>query len=422
MKLNRIALAILVAAPLPMVANAGVTITPLMLGYHYMNEAHDNQRATLVDRGGPGLVPGPTSIDPGATNPGGVALDSDLFVGAAIGIEVTPWMGVEIEYGQTNGDAAANKRSADAGFRGQPWEYKQQMLTANAYVTSDLITQNYEGAFKPYVLLGVGRSETEVVTPKGEGFNLSTRDTIGNLGAGAFVRLGETVSLRGEGRAIHNFDNNWWEFMGLAGLQVVLGGHLMPEIPTPPPAVEPVPEPVVPVVVPPVVVAPVDTDGDGVTDDLDQCPNTAAGVAVDAKGCPIQVTEDLNLELELRVFFDINKSNIKDQYKPEVAKVAEALTQYAGAIAKVEGHTDNTGPRKLNERLSLARANSVKNMLVSEYGIAPTRIETQGFAWDKPIAPNDTVEGRAMNRRVYAVIQGQHEVIKMQNGTTQPAK
>jgi OOP family OmpA-OmpF porin len=408
MKLNRIALAILVAAPLPMVANAGVTITPLMLGYHYMNEAHDDQRAVLLDRQGQAtVVGGPT--------PGGVALDSDLYVAAAIGIEVTPWMGVELEYGQTNGDAAANSKTTVGG---QPWDYKQQMLTANAYVTSDLITQNYEGAFKPYVLLGVGRSEIEVEDTTGR--NPSTRDTIGNAGLGAFVRLGETVSLRGEARAIHNFDNNWWEYMGLAGLQVVLGGHLMPEIPTPPPAVEPVPEPVVPVVVPPVVVAPVDTDGDGVTDDLDQCPNTAAGVAVDAKGCPVQLTEDL--QLELRVFFDTNKSNIKDQYKPEVAKVADALTTYKDATAKIEGHTDNTGPRKLNERLSVARANSVKNMLISEYGIAPTRIETQGFAWDKPIAPNDTVEGRAMNRRVYAVIQGQREVVKMQDGTTQPAK
>ncbi|MFA9203933.1 MAG: outer membrane protein Omp38 [Flavobacteriales bacterium] len=410
MKLNRIALAILVAAPLPMVANAGVTITPLMLGYHYMNEAHDDQRAVLTERNGNQL----TTTGPAAG--GGVALQSDLYVGAAIGIEVTPWMGVELEYGQTNGDAAANKRTALAG---QPWDYKQQMLTANAYVTSDLITQNYEGAFKPYVLLGVGRSEIEVEDPNG--FNPSTRDTIGNLGAGAFLRLGETVSLRGEGRAIHNFDNNWWEFMGLAGLQVVLGGHLMPSIPVPPPAVEPVPEPTPePVVVAPVVVAPVDTDGDGVTDDLDQCPNTAMGVAVDAKGCPVQLTEDL--QLELRVFFDINKSNIKDQYKPEVAKVADALTTYKDATAKIEGHTDNTGPRKLNERLSLARANSVKSMLVSQYGIAATRIETQGFAWDKPIAPNDTVEGRAMNRRVYAVIQGQREVVKMQDGTTQPTK
>ena len=154
--------------------------------------------------------------------------------------------------------------------------------------------------------------------------------------------------------------------------------------------------------------APVDTDGDGVTDDIDQCPNTPAGVVVDAKGCPQQLTQDL--KMELRVFFDVNKSNIKDQYKPEIAKVAEKLKQYPEASAKIEGHTDNTGPRKLNERLSLARANSVKNMLIKEFGIDAARMTTEGFAWDRPIAPNNTKEGRAMNRRVYAVITGSRTV------------
>ena len=199
--------------------------------------------------------------------------------------------------------------------------------------------------------------------------------------------------------------------MALAGLQVVLGGHLSPEIPTPPP-VEPAPAPVEPAPVAPVapvVPAPVDTDGDGVTDDLDQCPNTPAGVVVDEKGCPKEVVEDL--KMELRVFFDVNKSNIKDQYKPEIAKVAEKLKEFPTANAKLEGHTDSTGPRKLNERLSLARANAVKTMLTNEYGIAAERMSTEGFAADRPIAPNNTAEGRAMNRRVYAVITGVRSVM-----------
>jgi OOP family OmpA-OmpF porin len=407
MKLNRIALALLVAAPLPMIANAGVTVTPLMLGYHYMNEAHGEQRSALQTRNGNATnVTNAGALDPTSIN-GGVALTNDAYVGASIGVELTPWMGVEVEYGQTNGDAQASKRAAASPLLNQPWDYKQQMLTGNVYVTSDLITQNYEGAFKPYVLLGAGASKIEVEDPNG--LNPNSKDTIGNLGLGAFYRMNDALSLRTELRAVHNFDNNWWEGMALAGLQVVLGGHLTPVVPVPPPVVEPTPEPVVEpvpvVVVPP---APVDTDGDGVTDDLDQCPNTPAGVVVDAKGCPQQLTEDL--KMELRVFFDVNKSNIKDQYKPEIAKVADKLKEYPDAAAKIEGHTDNTGARKLNDRLSLARANAVKAMLVSDYGVSADRLSTEGFAWDRPIAPNNTVEGRAMNRRVYAVITGSRTV------------
>ncbi|EXE00032.1 ompA family protein [Acinetobacter baumannii 1096934] len=111
------------------------------------------------------------------------------------------------------------------------------------------------------------------------------------------------------------------------------------------------------------------------------------------------------------ITFDTNKSNIKDQYKPEIAKVAEKLSEYPNATARIEGHTDNTGPRKLNERLSLARANSVKSALVNEYNVDASRLSTQGFAWDQPIADNKTKEGRAMNRRVFATITGSRTVV-----------
>ena len=108
--------------------------------------------------------------------------------------------------------------------------------------------------------------------------------------------------------------------------------------------------------------------------------------------------------------FDTNKSNIKDQYKPEIAKVAENYLNTL-TLLRIEGHTDNTGPRKLNERLSLARANSVKSALVNEYNVDASRLSTQGFAWDQPIADNKTKEGRAMNRRVFATITGSRTVV-----------
>ncbi len=182
--------------------------------------------------------------------------------------------------------------------------------------------------------------------------------------------MNDALSLRTEARATYNIDEDFWNYTALAGLNVVLGGHLKPAAAV-------------------VEVAPVEP----------------APVAP----APQELTEDLNMEL--RVFFDTNKSNIKDQYKPEIAKVAEKLAEYPNATARIEGHTDNTGPRALNERLSLARANSVKSALVSEYNVDAARLATQGFAWDQPIADNNTKEGRAMNRRVFATISGSRTVV-----------
>lgn len=334
MKLSRIALAtMLVAAPFA-AANAGVTVTPLLLGYTWYDSAHNNDKLTA-----------------------GPELQDDLFVGAGLGVELTPWLGFEAEYSQVKGDLD--------GIPGNPGaEYKQQNIVGNFYATSDLITKNYDSKIKPYVLLGAGQAKYEM-----DGL-ATKKDTIGNAGVGAFWRLNDALSLRTEARGTYDFDEKFWSYTALAGLNVVLGGHLKPAAPV-------------------VEVAPVEP--------------------TPVQPQPQELTEDLNMEL--RVFFDTNKSNIKDQYKPEIAKVAEKLVEYPNATARIDGHTDNTGPRKLNERLSLARANSVKSALVNEYNIDAARLSTQGFAWDQPIADNSTKEGRAMNRRVFATITGSRTVV-----------
>ena len=344
MKMSRIALAMLVAAPLA-AANAGVTVTPLMLGYTFQDTQHNNGGDHLTDS---------------------AQMDDDLFVGAALGVELTPWLGFEAEYSQVKGDVDTVSQGA---------EYKQKQLAGNFYATSDLITKNYDSKIKPYVLLGAGHYEYDFSGAPELAHRDGEEGTLGNAGAGVFWRLNDALSLRTEARGTYNFDEKFWNYTALAGLNVVLGGHLKPAAPV----VDVVPvAPVVPVV--PVV------------------PEQ-----------PKELVETLNMEL--RVFFDTNKSNIKDQYKPEVAKVAEKLVEYPNATARIEGHTDNTGPRKLNERLSLARANSVKSSLVNEYNIDPARLATQGFAWDQPIADNKTKEGRAMNRRVFATISGNRTVL-----------
>ena len=85
-------------------------------------------------------------------------------------------------------------------------------------------------------------------------------------------------------------------------------------------------------------------------------------------------------------------------------EVAATLSENPEIRVEVAGHTDNTGGRALNERLSRQRAESVKNYLVTK-GIAEDRMTTAGYAWDRPVAPNTTRAGRALNRRTELIRQ-----------------
>ena len=151
MKMSRIALAMLVATPFA-AANAGITVTPLMLGYHwYPEDTQEKQRDVLTSRDG--------GTTPTGANGSGVALQSDLVVGAAIGAELTPWLQAEVEYQQTKADAAANE---DASINGQPYDAKHETLSLNAIATTDVFTGNYDSKIKPYGLIGVGHSRITV--------------------------------------------------------------------------------------------------------------------------------------------------------------------------------------------------------------------------------------------------------------------
>ena len=379
MKLNKIALALFAITAAPLAANAGVTISPLLLGYHWTEDGED-QRDLLTNYGD------------SAEN---FYVENGLYTGAALGIELTPSTQFQVEYGVSNTDAISNKPGAGS------YDAEQEMISGNFLIGFEEFSGYTDNAFKPYALIGAGQSKLEIEDASGNMVS-GTKDTIGNLGLGAMYRINDALSLRGEGRAIHNFDQNWWEGMALAGLEVVLGGHLAPTV-----AVPPMQEPLVdnaPIVV---VESDLDSDGDGVPDSIDACPGTPMNVVVDERGCPVPVDITDELKMELRVFFDNDKSAIKNQYKPEIAKVAEKMREYPNSTARVEGHASKTGPSaRYNQRLSEARAVAVKSMLTNEFGIAPNRLSTVGYGYDQPIADNNTEEGRAMNRRVYAIITG----------------
>ena len=156
----------------------------------------------------------------------------------------------------------------------------------------------------------------------------------------------------------------------------------------------------------PTVVVNVDSDGDGVPDDIDQCPATPWNVVIDERGCPLAPI-GVGLRMEYRAFFDKDSSELLRKYQDELDKVGMKMQEYKGAILWVEGHNSRTevDSADLNNHnpLAQARADNVKNYLISKFNFAPDRITTIEYGANRPIAPSDTEEGNMLNRRVYAL-------------------
>jgi OmpA-OmpF porin, OOP family len=145
-----------------------------------------------------------------------------------------------------------------------------------------------------------------------------------------------------------------------------------------------------------------DSDGDGVPDSRDKCPGTARGLTVDDKGCPIAGDKaGPNRSFE-NVNFAFDKSDLTDYAKGILDNAASVIgdlsSKYPNLKVDVSGHTDWEGTDAYNQALSERRASAVRNYLVKK-GVAKNRISTYAYGESKPIATNDTEEGRAVNRR-----------------------
>jgi len=165
---------------------------------------------------------------------------------------------------------------------------------------------------------------------------------------------------------------------------------------------------------------PLDSDGDGVPDNLDKCPDTPKGVKVDTQGCPLDTDGDgvpdyldecpdtpkgatVNRvgcwALKGVVLFDVNKSDLKPAAYPLLDETVTIMKKNPDITGFIEGHTDSTGSEAYNQQLSEKRARAVEAYIES-HGIDPARFSVKGYGETKPIAPNDTPAGRQENRRV----------------------
>ena len=169
----------------------------------------------------------------------------------------------------------------------------------------------------------------------------------------------------------------------------------------------------------PVLVVRNDSDNDGVYDDMDKCPDTPAGVKVDADGCPLDTDGDgvpdyldkcpgtpvgakvnpMGCWFLGDLLFDFDKAVIKPEGYSDLEQIISIFNKNPNLKVVLQGHTDSIGTVAYNQQLSLRRAKAVKAYFVKK-GISEGRLKYEGYGERKPVASNKTEFGRSMNRRV----------------------
>ena len=239
-----------------------------------------------------------------------------------------------------------------------------------------------EGNFQTYLAAGIGESEYT------RRFSDAVETNI-NAGGGVRYFLSPKLSLRGDVRLIGSLDEEDTDVALSFGLHYAFGGKSASHAP---------------VVSTPVAAAapPADSDGDGVPDSRDQCPDSEAGAKVDEVGCYIMIKEGHSIALNVN--FATNSSEVTPEHYAEVAKLSTFMREYPHTSVVIEGHTDDRGKADYNQGLSERRAKAVADLLISREGVDASRVSTKGYGESSPMADSSVQGYRAMNRRVVAAV------------------
>jgi len=272
-------------------------------------------------------------------------------------------------------------------------------------------------AITPFVKAGAGY---EFVGNEVQNYNES--GFVVDAGAGIKFPITDAWALKAEAIYLAKIDNKHNttadnNLIGLVGLTYSFGA-----VEKPAPKEEPVIVEEVAVIA---VVAEKDSDGDGVYDALDKCPDTPAGSTVGADGCPISMDDDQDgvtndkdlcpntpmgekvdsngcpISVNLHINFANDSAVIPAEANPLLDKYATFLKNNTNYSAKIVGYTDDRASMEYNKKLSLRRAQAVVDALVKR-GVNPAQLSAIGMGELNPIASNDTAEGRAKNRRIEA--------------------
>lgn len=337
-------------------------------------------------------------------------------------------------YGYENwaAEATLHMLSRDRDIDGKN-DYQTGLLFDLVYDFGQQGFGNFGGGyqFKPFVLGGLGVVQNDVRGDRNEHFGV-------NLGGGVLLPLGrfgwKGLAVRLEARALGQVDSDSTDhnfvvdYRFSAGLQLPLFFLFNDNAHPVPPAQD-----CELAVVDPVTGRSdcgVDSDRDGVSDSKDLCPGTPVGTGVDSTGCPIgeahpgdedsdgvpnetdrcpgtrpglQVDASgcmISQSLQLSgVQFSNNTAVLTDDARKILDGVASTLKNQPNVAVQIAGNTDNVGNKAYNLMLSQQRAESVRQYLVAR-GVDAGRLVATGFGDFHPVAPNDSEEGRAKNRRV----------------------
>ena len=270
--------------------------------------------------------------------------------GASIGYFLTDDVSLNLTYDKTN-----HTRSNDGTGH-------QKIKGDNFGLNAQYHFGTVGDALRPYVSGGVAhKSMTNVIEDGHSGRDQSTFLT---AGAGVKWYITDNLFARAGVEADYKLDNGRWDYAPTVGLGVNFGGSGGKVAPAPVPAPAPIAE-----------------------------PEPEAPIAEVVK-------------VELDVKFDFDKAVVKSQYLPDIKNVAQFMQQYPATSTTVNGYTDSVGTDAYNLKLSQRRADSVRQALVQQ-GVSAGRVDAVGHGKADPVATNATDEGRALNRRVEAVVQAQ---------------
>ena len=320
-----------------------------------------------------------------------ISADSDRHVDDEVagglvgfGYALSEHFNVEFDFQKLNLDGEGTFDVVTDGGEGGPitttfpyQDQKQSALNVNL-----MNIYNRSGIFSPYILAGIG-----VVNTDSNGSD--SDDLQGQLGVGALTRLlGSRLALRTEVLARgQDSSSSLADVLVNVGFSLALGSTAAPA------AAPVVAAPVVAAAAPtpPPPVPPADSDGDGVVDASDQCPETPKGDRVGAQGCSCDITR--------QVQFATNSAELTAEGRATLDDTVEQLTRLKFVAGTVVGYTDSVGPDAYNQKLSERRAETVASYLEGK-GVAVGRLSSSGAGESAPVGDNKTAEGRAQNRRV----------------------